>query len=57
MIRNIQNYFSLFGPFLCLLCTSQIVKAQKPNILLIISDDLNTRIGPYMEIDKHTPNL
>lgn len=33
------------------------LKAQKPNILLIISDDLNTRIGPYMEIDKHTPNL
>ncbi len=33
------------------------LEAQKPNILLIISDDLNTRIGPYMEIDKHTPNL
>ena len=31
--------------------------AQKPNILLIISDDLNTRIGPYMEIDRHTPSL
>ncbi|MEX0988047.1 MAG: sulfatase [Bacteroidales bacterium] len=31
--------------------------AQKPNILLIVSDDLNTRIGPYMEIDKHTPHL
>ena len=28
-----------------------------PNILLIVSDDLNTRIGPYMEIDKHTPHL
>ncbi len=33
------------------------VRAQKPNILLIISDDLNTRIGPYMEIDRHTPSL
>ena len=31
--------------------------AQRPNILFIISDDLNTRIGPYMDIDKHTPNL
>ena len=31
--------------------------AQKPNVLLIISDDLNTRIGPYMDLDKHTPNL
>lgn len=30
---------------------------QKPNILLIVSDDLNTRIGPYMDIDKHTPHL
>ncbi len=30
---------------------------NSPNILLIVSDDLNTRIGPYMEIDKHTPNL
>lgn len=29
----------------------------QPNILLIISDDLNTRIGPYMDLDKHTPNL
>lgn len=28
-----------------------------PNILLIVSDDLNTRIGPYMNIDKHTPHL
>ena len=33
-----------------------ILNAQ-PNILLIISDDLNTRIGPYMDIDNHTPNL
>ncbi|NQU53647.1 MAG: sulfatase [Bacteroidetes bacterium] len=29
----------------------------QPNILLIISDDLNTRIGPYMDLDKHTPHL
>src|SRR5690606_25505316 len=31
--------------------------AQSPNILVIFSDDLNTNIGPYMEIDDHTPNL
>ena len=31
--------------------------AQKQNVLLIISDDLNTLIGPYMEIREHTPNL
>ncbi len=30
---------------------------HKPNILLIVSDDLNTCIGPYMEIDRHTPCL
>lgn len=34
-----------------------LLLAQKPNILLIISDDLNTNIGPYMDIDQHTPNL
>ena len=31
--------------------------AGAPNILLIVSDDLNTRIGPYMEIKNHTPHL
>ncbi|MBT3382227.1 MAG: sulfatase [Prolixibacteraceae bacterium] len=36
---------------------SDVKNVQKPNILLIISDDLNTRIGPYMEINKHTPHL
>lgn len=36
---------------------SPLAVAQQPNILLIISDDLNTRIGPYMEVADHTPNL
>jgi arylsulfatase A-like enzyme len=31
--------------------------SQSPNVLIIFSDDLNTRIGPYMDIDRHTPNL
>ena len=31
------------------------LRGGPPNILLIVSDDLNTRIGPYMDIDKHTP--
>ncbi|MCA6075591.1 sulfatase [Fulvivirga sedimenti] len=31
--------------------------AQQPNILLIVSDDLNTKIGPYMDVSDHTPNL
>lgn len=30
---------------------------EKPNVVLIVADDLNTRIGPYMDIDNHTPNL
>lgn len=36
---------------------TSLLGAQKPNVLFIISDDLNTRIGPYMEIADHTPNL
>lgn len=46
--------------FLCAVLTtlaSFLYSQQRPNVLLIISDDLNTRIGPYMDIDKHTPNL
>jgi iduronate 2-sulfatase len=45
-----------FGLLSILLLFSFNSKAQ-PNILLIISDDLNTRIGPYMDLDKHTPHL
>jgi arylsulfatase A-like enzyme len=30
---------------------------EKMNVLLIISDDLNTSIGPYIDIEDHTPNL
>ena len=37
--------------------STKAVFAQVKNVLFIISDDLNTRIGPYMEIDHHTPNL
>ncbi|WP_339926370.1 sulfatase [uncultured Cyclobacterium sp.] len=43
--------FALFFPI------SFIARAQQPNILVIISDDLNTNIGPYMDTDNHTPNL
>jgi iduronate 2-sulfatase len=46
-----------FFAFFMLLLFNSALNAQKPNILLIVSDDLNTRIGPYMEIDKHTPHL
>ena len=41
-----------------LLCSiPSLLIAQQPNILVIISDDLNTKIGPYMDIDNHTPHL
>jgi arylsulfatase A-like enzyme len=40
-----------------ILLYSQEQVAGRPNVLLIISDDLNTRIGPYTDIDNYTPNL
>ncbi len=43
--------------FLGLVFISAILTAQQPNVLFIISDDLNTRIGPFMEIAQHTPHL
>jgi len=49
---SIKRYFL----FLIVLFSTTTAWAQ-PNILLIFSDDLNTRIGPYMGIDEHTPNL
>ena len=61
MNLNVQTnrLTTLARHFLCitLIFISSLLDAQKPNILFIISDDLNTRIGPYLEIDKHTPNL
>ena len=57
-----ENHFNKKSNFLllaliCLFIAIPEINAQKPNILLIVSDDLNTRIGPYMNIDKHTPYL
>jgi arylsulfatase A-like enzyme len=40
-----------------LILLNAALTAQQPNILFIISDDLNTCIGPYMEIANHTPQL
>ncbi|MFC2124232.1 sulfatase [Bacteroidota bacterium] len=56
-MKNLDNYRLLLFTLFFLLSSVNLLFAQKPNILLIISDDLNTRIGPYMDIDKHTPNL
>ena len=59
------SFFKLDGlGFLLLLISSNIlltlgeVDAQAPpNILFIVADDLNTRIGSYMDVEAHTPNL
>ncbi|MEN8229916.1 MAG: sulfatase [Bacteroidota bacterium] len=53
---HFKEHLRLFSS-MALLCMVSLLTAQKPNILLIISDDLNTRIGPYMELDKHTSHL
>jgi len=40
--------------------TGAVARAQqRPNILLVVADDLNTRIGPYVDasLKLHTPNL
>lgn len=53
-MKKIQNvlFFSNILLFFCLK-----IAVSQPNVLLIVSDDLNTRIGPYMNLDEHTPNL
>ncbi len=47
----------LFLWFLILFGVSTVSIGQQPNILVIFSDDLNTNIGPYMDLNEHTPNL
>jgi len=39
------------------LTTANRLPDEPPNVLLIFSDDLNTRIGPYLAQEGHTPNL
>lgn len=55
-IMSFQKQLILLFFFGACFLAPQFLLAQ-PNILLIFSDDLNTRIGPYMELDQHTPNL
>ena len=56
-MKNRISFSVLVASWICLSVSATSLTAQRPNILLIISDDLNTRIGPYMEIDEHTPHL
>jgi len=46
-----------FIPYNSITAENKQQEENRPNVLLIYSDDLNTRIGPYMNIDKHTPHL
>lgn len=65
MKKKLRNYLALSTKFISVyfvglflwLFSPLVVNAQEFNVLLIVSDDLNTRIGPYMNIDNHTPNL
>ena len=59
---SIQNhiFFSLlliFSFHLMSASEPENLNQSKPNILLIVSDDLNTRIGPFMGVENHTPHL
>lgn len=61
-MNNMQKFFKITSVLFLLVffafsISSAQTTAKKYNVLLIISDDLNTRIGPYMEINNHTPNL
>lgn len=53
---SMNNFSRLTTCFFCALLLP-VLGVSQPNVLLIFSDDLNTRIGPYMELDQHTPNL
>lgn len=54
---NFQYCKSLLSSTFIVLWSFVLFGQEKPNILLIISDDLNASIGPYIDSEKHTPNL
>lgn len=55
-IHRLRLFYKYFL-FVLLGSVPSLLIAQQTNILVIISDDLNTKIGPYMDIDNHTPHL
>jgi len=61
MVTNRIQYFrnppKLFLHLVLLVFFINAQSQDQMNVLLIISDDLNTRIGPYMDLEKHTPSL
>ena len=54
-MRNIYYFFAIL--VFSGLSTANRVPDEPPNVLLILSDDLNTRIGPYLAQEGHTPYL
>ncbi len=52
-----QKHISILLCMLFIISSFTIYGQDKPNVLLIISDDLNTSIGPYIDSENHTPNL
>ncbi len=55
-IPNLIRLLFLLQAFSTGVVSAQDQQGQK-NILLIVSDDLNTSIGPYLGIDNFTPSL
>lgn len=54
---NRRSLVSLILVLVLLIIARPLDAQDRPNVLFIISDDLNTNIGPYMDIKNHTPNL
>ena len=52
-----KKHLSILLYKLFIISSLTVYGQEKPNVLLIISDDLNTNIGPYIDSDNHTPNL
>lgn len=40
-----------------LICNAVIAAVARPNILLIIVDDLRTTLGCYGDVNAYTPNI
>ena len=52
-----RKCISVLCGMLLVLGSLKVFSQEQYNVLLIISDDLNASIGPYIDIEEHTPNL
>ena len=55
MTTRFRPYYQTLLVFTLLLLSKS--QYAQPNVLFIIADDLNTRIGSYIDVEDHTPNL